>query len=58
MREGQDRLPKSRGLRKSGSELSDEDYLSIVGLGASGLANVSAEHDRYLGEAIADEHLR
>jgi hypothetical protein len=34
------------------------DYLSIVGLGASGLTDVSVEHDRYLADALADEHLR
>ncbi len=38
--------------------LDQADYLSIVGLGASGLNDVSVEHDRYVGQAIADEHLR
>jgi hypothetical protein len=38
--------------------LKPTDYMSIVGLGASGTRNVSVEHDRYVGEAIADEHLR
>jgi len=33
------------------------DYLALVDLGASGSADVSASHDRYLGQAIADEHL-
>ncbi len=34
------------------------DYLALVDLGASGVADVSENHDRYLGQAIADEHLR
>jgi len=34
------------------------DYMAIVGLGASGSSDVSLAHDRYAGEAIADEHLR
>jgi predicted DNA-binding protein len=38
-------------------DLSQADYLSIVGLGASDQTDIAAEHDRYLGEAIADEHL-
>lgn len=33
------------------------DFMAIVGLGASGLTDVSENHDRYLGEAIAHEHL-
>ena len=36
---------------------SREAFASIVGLGASGLHNVADEHDQYLAEAIADEHL-
>jgi hypothetical protein len=38
--------------------VSRTDYLSIVGLGHSGLHNVAEQHDQYLGQAIADEHLR
>lgn len=38
--------------------LQESDYMAIVGLGASGLNDVSVEHDRYVGQAIADEHLR
>ena len=34
------------------------DYMSIVGLGASGIKDISEQHDRYVGEAIAHEHLR
>jgi hypothetical protein len=37
--------------------LNSTDYLSIVGLGASGLSDVARAHDRYVGESIADEHL-
>jgi len=33
------------------------DYLSIIGLGASGMKNISEQHDRSVGEAIAYEHL-
>ncbi len=36
----------------------DCNFMSIVGLGSSGLTDVSENHDRYLGEAIAHEHLR
>ena len=38
--------------------LTKADYLSIVGLGASGMKDVSERHDNYVGEAIAHEHLR
>lgn len=31
---------------------------SLVGLGASGLSDISERHDHYLGEAVADENLR
>lgn len=34
------------------------DFMAFVGLGSSGLTDVSENHDRYLGEAIAHEHLR
>jgi hypothetical protein len=41
-----------------GGNLKQEDYLSIVALGASGSSDVSVEHDRYLGKLVANEHLR
>lgn len=31
---------------------------SIIGLGESGFTDVSERHDYYVGEAIAQEHLR
>lgn len=34
------------------------DLMSIVGLGEGGASDVSENHDKYLGEAIANEHLR
>lgn len=34
------------------------DFMSIVGLGSSGATDVSENHDAYLGEAIAHEHVR
>ena len=37
---------------------SEPDFMSIVALGNSGLSDVSENHDKYLGEAIANEHLR
>jgi hypothetical protein len=30
-----------------------EDFARIVGLGRSGVADVSEDHDRYLGEAVS-----
>jgi hypothetical protein len=33
------------------------DFMSIVDLGESGLSDVSENHDKYLGEIIANEHL-
>jgi len=33
------------------------DFLSLVDLGTSETSDVSENHDRYLGQAIADEHL-
>ena len=38
--------------------VSRTDYLSIVGLGHSGLRNIAEQHDQYLGQAMDDEHLR
>jgi len=32
--------------------------MSIVALGDSGLSDVSEKHDKYLGEAMANKHLR
>ena len=43
---------------QSSKPVSRTDYFSIVGLGYSGLHNIAEEHDRYLGQAISDEHLR
>jgi len=37
---------------------SHQAFMSIVGLGASGESAIAEEHDRYLAEEIADEHLR
>lgn len=36
---------------------SREAFLSITDLGESGLKGVSEQHDRYLADVIADEHL-
>ncbi len=44
-------------LAGENGSLSESDYMAIVGLGASGSTDVSVEHDRYVGQAIADEHL-
>ncbi len=33
------------------------DHTSLIGLGDSGATDVSECHDRYLGEALANEHL-
>lgn len=33
-------------------------YLKLVGLGASGRTDIAEHHDRYLGEALRDEHAR
>jgi hypothetical protein len=33
------------------------DLTSLIGLGSSGLTDVSERHDYYVGEAIADENL-
>ncbi len=51
-------LERLSTLVASESHLEPGDYMSIVGLGASGLGDVSEQHDRYVGQAIADEHLR
>jgi len=37
---------------------SETDLMSIVALGDSGLSDVSEKHDKYLGEAMVNEHLR
>ena len=39
------------------SRRSDTALMSIIGLGDSGLDDVSENHDKYLGETIANEHL-
>ena len=33
-----------------------DDFMSIVDLGASGSTDVAADHDRYLGQAVAAGH--
>lgn len=33
-----------------------EDYLSLVGLGESGIHDIAEQHDHYLGVAIAADH--
>jgi len=40
------------------SRRSEADLMSIIGLGDSGLSDVSENHDKYLGEIIANEHFR
>jgi len=37
---------------------SETDFMSIVGLGNSSASEVSENHDKYLGEAVANEQLR
>jgi len=34
-----------------------DDFMSIVGLGVSGSSDISENHDKYLGEIIANEHI-
>jgi len=34
-----------------------DDFMSIVGLGESDSSDVSENHDKYLGEIIANEHI-
>jgi hypothetical protein len=34
------------------------DYMTIVGLGQSGLQVIAEDHDTYVAQTIADEHLR
>ncbi|MFQ5630343.1 MAG: hypothetical protein ACE5I1_16350 [bacterium] len=34
------------------------DFMSIVDIGSSGAKDISANHDQYIGEAIANDHLR
>ena len=33
------------------------DYMSIVALGESGNSDISQNHDKYLGEILANEHI-
>jgi len=35
-----------------------EDFMSIVDLGESDSTDVSEKHDKYLGEIVANEHIR
>jgi hypothetical protein len=44
-------------LQAEAAQATDHDLMAIVGLGASDSTDVSEKHDRYLGEAIAHEHL-
>lgn len=34
-----------------------DDFMSIVGLGESDSSDISENHDKYLGEIIANEHI-
>jgi len=34
------------------------DFTSIVGLGESEASDISEKHDKYIGEAIVNDHLR
>ncbi len=43
-------------LFKIATEKKQRKSLSIIGIGASGLTDVSENHDKYVGEAIAKEH--
>jgi len=36
---------------------SPHDFMSIVGLGESDNSDISINHDKYLGEILANEHL-
>ena len=42
--------------RRSDRAVAPEAYFKIVGMGASGDADISERHDRYLGHALRDEH--
>lgn len=44
--------------QKARPSLSRDDFMSIVGLGASGHTDISEEHDKYIAEIIADENIR
>lgn len=48
----------SSELNQENGESKSYTLSSIIGLGDSGLTDVSERHDYYIGEAIADEHLR
>ena len=43
-------------LRSERRPVNREAYLSIVGMGQDPRPDVSEHHDRYLGEALANEH--
>jgi len=34
------------------------DFMGIVNIGSSGAEDISTNHDQYLGDAIANDHLR
>ena len=43
-------------LFKIASDSKPRKALSIIGIGANGLTDVSENHDKYVGEGIAKEH--
>ncbi|MDH7578932.1 MAG: CopG family transcriptional regulator [Bacillota bacterium] len=47
-----DHLEKDKKLKKPPKEV----YLRLVGLGQSGARDVSEHHDRYLAEALKNDH--
>jgi hypothetical protein len=51
-----DAMDRYISLFKIATEKKQRKSLSIIGIGASGLTDVSENHDKYVGEAIAKEH--
>ncbi|RKY64279.1 MAG: hypothetical protein DRP99_02465 [Candidatus Latescibacterota bacterium] len=43
-------------IQRATSKESEQDFMSLVNLGRSGESDISVNHDRYLGEAVAREH--
>jgi len=43
-------------IQRATSKESEQDFMSLVNLGRSGEGDISVNHDRYLGEAVAREH--
>jgi hypothetical protein len=41
-----------------GAKVPDRNFSRLIGLGASGKADVGGQHDRALAGALAREHLR